>query len=523
MSERELLAPVWWPRFWRSPAMLALCGLLVVTFWWTFHWMGVRWDELNSYYSHGWLIPPIVIVLLYRKRKQLASARIRPSYWGLAILIPSLLVHLLGMAWQVGFMSGFGMIGVLVGLVLALFGAEVLRVVLFPLLFLAFMVPLPALAVETLSFRLKLLAARLATDILGAAGLPAVREGSYIRIPTGMVVVDDVCSGLKYLISLTAFGALYAYISPVSKVQKYVLFLVSVPISFAANVLRVALMVLIGFFWGVDATQKWWLHDTFGFVLFAVAFILLFVTEAIFLRRARARGTAQAETPAPIPPAGLAAAPTARYRRTLTTLFVALAVVAALSVYLAWPRVIVPATDVMARIPLDLGPWHGTDIKLEARTYEILGTRDVLSRVYKDDAGRQVQLVVVMSQQTQKRTHPPEQCYTGDGFSIRQRAPRPVTVSSSTGTTSLEVLELILNRSGNNKLVWYFYKSGDRLTTSYWQHQLGLAVHRLARPDAADILIRIDAPSPEGDPEATRQMLSDFLSYALPYLTADLP
>lgn len=521
MSDRLLLSPLWWPRFWRSRAMLAVCVLMGVMFWWTLQWMTVRWDEVNSYYSHGWLIAPIVLVLLYRKRKQLAGAAVRPCRWGLAVLLPSLLLHVLGTAWDVGFISGFSLIGVLVGLVLSLFGVEVLRLLLFPLLFLAFMVPLPALAVDTLSFRLKLLAARFAVDALSVVGLAAVREGSYIRIPTGTVVVDDVCSGLKYLISLTAFGALYAYISPVRLGQKFVLFLVSVPISFAANVLRVTLMVLIGYFWGIETSEKWYLHDTFGFVLFAVAFIMLFVTEALILRRSRRGGgeadRAQQARPAQEP------APTVSYGRMVRVSLAALSVVAALTVFLVWPRATAPASDVLARVPLDLGPWHGTELRLDQHTYDVLGTSDVLSRVYNDQAGHRVQLVVVMAQQTRKRTHPPEQCYVGDGYVILTRAPHPVTLTAPADPKPLDVEELLLSLHEQDLLVWYFYKSGDHLTTSYWRHQSGLALGKLARSDAADILVRVDTPAPAGDPEAARQTLSSFLSYAFPDLTTRLP
>jgi exosortase A len=314
MTEDDQLNPAWWPRFWRSPPLLALCGLLAVSFFWTIHWMTIRWDEVNSYYSHGWLIAPIALALIYRKRKLLAAARVRPCRWGLAILIPSLLLHVLGTAWQVGFLSGFALIGVLIGLVLALFGPQVLRTVLFPLVFLAFMVPLPVLLVESVSFRLKLLAARFAVGALDVVGLPAVREGSYIHIPTGTVVVEDVCSGLKYLISLMAFGALYAHISSVSKLQKAILFLISAPISFAANVMRVTLMVLIGYFWGIPATEKWYLHGVFGFVLFAVAFAMLFATEALFMRGRRRRRADEAPTLSVVA-AGPAARPAARYGR----------------------------------------------------------------------------------------------------------------------------------------------------------------------------------------------------------------
>ncbi len=527
MSDAEQLNPAWWPRFWRSPAMLALCALLVVAFAWTFHWMGIRWDETNSYYSHGWLIPPIVAALLYRKRRQLAAARVRPCAWGLAILLPSLFVQVLSTAWQVGFVSGFSFIGALVGLTLTLFGAEVLRLAAFPLAFLVFMVPLPVLLVEMVSFRLKLLAARAAMGVLDTVGLPAVRNGSIIRIPTGTLVVDDVCSGLKYLISLTAFGALYAHISSVGKAQKVALFLISVPVSFVANVIRVILMVLVGYTLGVATAEKWYFHGTLGFMLFAVAFVMLFLTEALFQRLGRSRpAKASPRTAESL----IAGRPTRRRSRwalsgAFRTVLIALVVCAALSTYLAWPRSTTPASDVLARVPLMMGSWQGADVPLDQHTYDVLGTRDVLSRIYQDGDDRESRMdfIVVMAKQTSKRTHPPEQCYSGGGYQIRNQTVRSVSLSTPEGTMPLAVRELVVQYNDEMHVVWYFYKSGDDLTTSYWGHQIGLALSRLARPGAADILIRLDLRAPGGDLEAARRLLNGFLSTALPVCLQRLP
>jgi len=528
MSEAAQLNPTWWPRFWRSPLLLAICALVVTTFWWTGHWMTIRWDQPNSYYSHGWLVPAISAVLVYRKRKRLSAARVRPCLGGLGVLLPSLLLHLLGTAWQVGFLSGFAMLGVLGGLVLTLFGPEVLRVVLFPLLFLAFMVPLPVLLVESVSFRLKLLAARLAVAALDLAGMVAVRQGSYIRIPAGTVIVDDVCSGLKYLISLMAFGALYAHISSVSRPQKAVLFLLSIPIAFVANVFRVVLMVVIAYFWGVATIQKWYFHDTFGFMLFAAAFLMLFATEALFLKRGQAdhpddadRTLASGAAARKHPPGR--EHPTLSFRRMSAAVSAALLVSAALSVFLAWPRPAIDVTDMLAGVPLDMEPWQGRDIPLDERTYAILGTRDVLSRAYSSDDGRRVQIVVVLAQQARRRTHPPEQCYTGEGFVIRRSEDRSIAIPTAGRPIPLKVRELALERADQERLVWYFYKSGTRLTTSYWRHQARVAFSKLAGAGAADVLIRVDTEAPNGDLESSRQVLANYLSHALPHLLARLP
>ena len=129
-------------------------------------------------------------------------------------------------------------------------------------------------------------------------------------------MVDDVCSGLKYLIALMAFGALYAHLSSVRTWQKWALFLLSIPISFLANVGRVTLMVIVGYQWGVAEVERWYFHDLFGFVLFIVAFVCLFAVESLMLTRSavasdpKRRSRAARPCPKPAP-----AAPPRRSRR----------------------------------------------------------------------------------------------------------------------------------------------------------------------------------------------------------------
>jgi len=497
----------------------AIVLLLGTAFWWTFQWMVVRWDRPGSYYTHGWLVGPISLGLLYLRRRELAATPLRTCLWGLLVLVPSLLLHLLATAWQVGFLSGFALLGALAGLVLTLLGPAMLRKCLFPIAFLAFMVPLPDALVETLSFKLKLLAAGTATGVLGLAGVAAVRQGSYIRIPAGTVVVDDVCSGLKYLISLTAFGALFAYVSRLRGALKVVLFALAVPVAFLANAVRVTLMVLVGNFINIEATEKWYFHNAFGFALFATALLLMYGAEWLLML---AFGRADAGRPP-----GKAARPgldwaTGRPGALAGAVALGLAVVAAASVFLAWPRSASPPTDIWASIPLELGPWQGSDGSLSEHEYEVLGTRDVLVRTYRNGDAEQVQLVVVVAQQMRRRSHPPEQCLTGEGYLLAAVREQTLAIPGG-GGRRLAVRELILQRGQEARIAWYFFKSGPKLSTDYWSHQARVALRKLTDPQAADVLVRVDVSAPVEHIESARALLRDFLTEAAQPLLSQLP
>ncbi len=493
---------------WIAPALALV--LVAVAFWWNFRWMMVRWDAAGDYYSHGWLVPPVSLFLLWRKRRELAAAEARPWAWGWLLLGPSLLAHVFGTATQVGVVSGVALIGTLAGLVLTLFGPRVFRVALFPIAFLAFMVPMPALLIELFSFRLKLWAAQIAVGIGEMFGMVLARQGSYVHMPEGQLVVDDVCSGLKYLISLTAFGALYAHVSRAGRRGKALLFLLAVPVAFFANVLRVTIMVATAYVAGVETADAWYFHDAFGFALFVVAFIVLFGVEALLLKRREpddedsGDGEAGDDRPPAFAYGGLS-------RAACAAVLLPLALVAGLSVHMSRPREAAPVTEILEVIPYEVGEWQGRDIEVDERVYQVLGTRDVLARLYTDHRGRNVQLLVVVAQQMRRRTHPPEQCYAGGGHVLQARRVRRVPVALL-GRDAMNVSELQMEGPRDNRLVWYFFKSGDSLNTSYMRHQAGVALRKVRDPHAADVLVSLDTMHGGEPDEEARQPLQDFLN-----------
>ena len=173
--------------------------------------------------------------------------------------------------WNVGFLSGFSLLLVLPGMVLLFGGREWLRQLMFPIVFLAFMVPLPEVVIANLSFRLKLFAAQLSTFLVNHLGVPAIREGSLIKTRHASIMVEDPCSGIRSLIALIALGALMAYFSDLSKAKRAIIFVASIPIAVVTNVIRIAAMTMIGEIYGQQYATGM-VHDTMGILVFVLAF-----------------------------------------------------------------------------------------------------------------------------------------------------------------------------------------------------------------------------------------------------------
>ncbi|MFA5156289.1 MAG: exosortase/archaeosortase family protein [Candidatus Omnitrophota bacterium] len=247
----------------------AIVGLSYIP---AFKWMIGRWSVADTYYSHGFLVPFISIFLVWLKRDKLSKLKIHPAASGWIFFLGGMAVHLVSMLWQVNFTSGFSLLPVLIGLVLIFLGKDYLRQLIFPISFLAFMIPLPLVAIANMSFRLKIFAAQASTLIINKLGVPAILEGSLIKTAHSRLMVEDPCSGIRSLIALIALGALMAYFSDLSKTKRTILFISSIPIAVATNIIRIVSLSLVSEIYGEKYAMGVF-HDTMGLLVFVFAFL----------------------------------------------------------------------------------------------------------------------------------------------------------------------------------------------------------------------------------------------------------
>jgi exosortase len=126
---------------------------------------------------------------------------------------------------------------------------------------------------------LKVLISDLVTRVLYAAGYPVAQNGVMIMIGSYQLLVKDACSGLNSIFALSAIGVFYAYaFRRDQKIRGLILLAAIVPITIAANFIRVITLVLIAYYGGVDQIEGV-LHDLTGIGLFVAAVILLFLLD----------------------------------------------------------------------------------------------------------------------------------------------------------------------------------------------------------------------------------------------------
>jgi exosortase len=261
----------------------ALAALLVTSFLWVFWDVWVKlvsdWGTDDNY-SHGFLIIPIALYFAWERRAKLAATPAKPSYLGLLVILGSLAILIAGVLGAELFLTRAAIIGVVVGAVLFLFGWQHLRILALPIGFLLLMIPIPAIIFNQIAFPLQLLASRFGEFALSALSIPVLREGNIIELATTKLEVAEACSGIRSLISLLTLGIVYGYFMHKSTLVRTLLALATIPVSIAANGLRVAGTGVAAHYYGPAAADGFF-HTFSGWLVFVVAFAMLFVVHRV--------------------------------------------------------------------------------------------------------------------------------------------------------------------------------------------------------------------------------------------------
>jgi exosortase len=259
---------------WRTTAMVCLlAGLVVLLYWPVIVPMAWQWYvDANS--SHGFLVPLLAGYFVWERRQRLARLAPRPEWWGLGVLLLGLLMLLIGQIGAELFLQRSSLLVVIAGLVLLVGGRGALRISSFPIVFLIFMVPLPAIVLNTVAFPLQLFAAQAATTCLVALDIPVLREGNVLSLASTTLEVAEACSGIRSLMSLLALGTVYAYFGERVMWKRWVIVMAAIPVAIAANAFRVAGTGILAHYFGEEAAQGFY-HDFSGWLVFVVAFLLL--------------------------------------------------------------------------------------------------------------------------------------------------------------------------------------------------------------------------------------------------------
>lgn len=240
--------------------------------------------------GHGFFVPLVAGFIAWRKRDELFALKPEPNWWGLAVVIYGALQLWAGTLGVELFLSRTAFVISLSGIVLLLGGTRYLRALAFPLFLLLFMVPIPAIVYNRITFPLQLIASQAAETALSLIQIPVLREGNILELPDQRLSVVEACSGIRSLLTLSFLALVYAYFFDRKPWMRAVLFIATLPIAIAANASRVTLTGVLAEY--KPELAEGFFHTASGWVIFMVALTMLTLLhqtiDAIY-RRVHAR------------------------------------------------------------------------------------------------------------------------------------------------------------------------------------------------------------------------------------------
>jgi len=257
-----------------SVALIMLLAVTVWSYWAVLAGLFKAWQRNNDY-SAGQLVPIIALFLLWRERKTLKKCLLRPCWWGIVLLILAQVGRIYGLVFMYDTRQ-YSLILSLAGLVLMVVGWQVFRSVVWILLFLFLMVPLPGRVHNLISGPLQNMATTGSVFLLEAFGASVNQQGNVVMLNENTpMAVAEACSGLRMLTAFVIVAAFIAYMINRSRLQKAVLLLSSIPVAVMCNIVRLCVTAAFMLLVSTEFAEKFF-HDFAGLAMMPVAVMLIF-------------------------------------------------------------------------------------------------------------------------------------------------------------------------------------------------------------------------------------------------------
>lgn len=499
-------------RAWRWASGVLSIGILAVlaVLWETAWSMASTWWESPAF-SHGFLIIPISGYLIWQQRARLAALTPKPAILGLGGLaaLGAALVWLTGEVAAVQLVQQLALVAILQALFIAVLGLRVAAVILFPLFYLFFGVPVGSFLIVPLQD----VTAAFVVRALQTIGMPVYLDGIFIHIPSGSFEVAEACAGLRFLISSVAIGVIFAYVFYRQAWRRILFVALSIVVPIVANGFRATGLVLLAHHSGYQLAVGVD-HITYGLIFLSLVLFCLFGIGYSFREPPRAladkgpaddlsansgNDTGPMRVGSPYRLSGAAAG--------------VVAIVAASAAYAT--QIEARGTDSrIAPAPPAIGDWQAT-APAHADWHPLIpNTSQDLMWGYSDGT-RHVDLYVAYFAQQRQDAEVVNWMNNLVGEEVWQRA------GSGTTTVTLAGQEVLANyvrivAGDRERFVWYWYRVDGHTTGNAYLAKLLEVKAKLLGGDQAAAVVALATDS-AGDPKAANSALTHFAAQAWPF------
>ena len=181
--------------------------------------------------GHAFFVPVVAGYIVWKEREHILAAPVKPFWGGLAVVLWGSFQMILGFLGADFFVARTALFITGIGLIWTLAGTAVLKRLAFPLFLLVFMIRLPLFLYQQITFPLQILASTVAAHALQWIGIPVLRDGNVLELPSQRLAVVEACSGIRSILSLAFLSFAYSYFFDHRKWMRIVLFAAAIPAS----------------------------------------------------------------------------------------------------------------------------------------------------------------------------------------------------------------------------------------------------------------------------------------------------
>ena len=237
--------------------------------------------------GHGFFVIPVAVFIAWQRRDQILAIHYQPAWWGLGVMAWAALQGYVGTLGAELFLQRTSLLIALVGLLLVTGGTKLVRELAFPLLLLPFMIPIPTVIYNQITFPLQLFASQVAEFNLGLVGIPVLRDGNILELASQKLSVVEACSGIRSLLSLSFLSLVYAYFFDKRVWMRWVLLAATIPVAIIANAGRVTITGILSEI--NPELARGFFHSLEGWIIFIIALVLLGGLHLLICRFTRKR------------------------------------------------------------------------------------------------------------------------------------------------------------------------------------------------------------------------------------------
>ena len=494
-------------------------------------WLVVK-DWARDAYSYAYLIPFVVLYLIWDKRGDLISLPSAPSWKGFIPITFGLILFWLGELGGEYLTLYLSLWFVLVGLCLLHLGWQKLKTIAFAFFFALTMFPFPNFIYTKLTLKLRLISSQLGVAMINLYGMPVHQEGNIIDLGFTQLQVVEACSGLHSLISLVVLSLLLVYFFKAQFWKRAIVLISSVPLAIFTNSMRITITAILYDVWGAKIAEGFF-HGFSGLLIFMFCIPILLVEMWLLDKLPPSRSGRLSESVRYDPPSSQGDGVWKDQKKLslkgmLQANFIVAIILLGTTLTISQSvefREMIPIKEPLNRFPLEVGEWSGARQGMDQMFIDALDLSDYAVIDYRNSSEKSVNLYVAyyQSQRKGESIHSPATCLPGSGWDFKQSSPVIIPLSASDGY-SMEVNRAFMQKAEKKQLVYYWFLQRGRVLTNAYQMKLFTFWDSLTKQRTDGALVRLITSVYENESmKEAEERLKSFMQEIMPTLEEYIP